>query len=374
MTPYSVIRNCWYAAGLAADFPTEKPVGQVIAKRPVVIWRTKEGQAVAFDGRCAHKRFPLSEGRIMPDGTLECRYHGLRYNSAGRCVGIPSHPDGSIPPQAKLNALPIREQDGLVWVWAGDAAMAGNSAPPRIPEIGDSRWESIVVGPMEVPANYLLLIENLLDITHFYPLHDGNIGDIDNSRIPIELEEGEADGNRYVMTVRKVANYKQPPYLVDWFHHEVVDRHHTHCLMSPAVTRVVMRNAPPGQLAPRQAKREFPGEFGIGDEKERGYILVHTHTPVDEKRLVWRVIVNCPAHHMSRGDPSMSAARRVAAMFPKVAAEDRWALEEQQKMVDYPEEGYSEVFLKPDLALRRARKIFLDHLRAEQRPQVQAAE
>ena len=31
---------------------------------------------------------------------------------------------------------------------------------------------------MDVLANYPLLIENLLDITHFYPLHAGNIGDI----------------------------------------------------------------------------------------------------------------------------------------------------------------------------------------------------
>ena len=53
---------------------------------------------------------------------------------------------------------------------------------------------------MEVPANYLLLIENLLDITHFYPLHDGNIGDIANSRIPVELEEGETDGNKFCGT------------------------------------------------------------------------------------------------------------------------------------------------------------------------------
>jgi phenylpropionate dioxygenase-like ring-hydroxylating dioxygenase large terminal subunit len=55
---------------------------------------------------------------------------------------------------------------------------------------------------MAVPANSLLLIENLLDITHFYPLHDGNIGDVENSRIPVRLEEGVRDGNPYVGTVR----------------------------------------------------------------------------------------------------------------------------------------------------------------------------
>lgn len=365
MTPYSVIRNCWYVAGLSADFPTEKLSGQVIAKRPVVLWRGRDGRMAAFDDRCAHKRYPLSLGRFMPDGTLECAYHGLRYDCAGKCVAIPSHPNGPIPPQAKLNPFPVIEQDGLVWVWPGDPAVAARRQPPRLPEVADAKWETIVVGPMEVPANYLLLIENLLDISHFYPLHDGNIGDFANSLIPVELEEGEEGGNNYVMTIRKAANYQQPPYLVDWFHYPVVDRHHTHMMMSPAITRVVMRNARPGKLPARDSAREFPGELGLNEE-ERGYLLIHTHSPVDEKNLVWRVLVNCPAHHMSLGDPSMSVARRVASMFPKVAAEDRVALEAQQKMFDYPLEGYTEVFLKPDLGLRRARKVFLDLLREEQ--------
>jgi vanillate O-demethylase monooxygenase subunit len=62
-------------------------------------------------------------------------------------------------------------------------------------------------------------------------------------------------------------------------------------------------------------------------------------------------------------------------MFPTVAAEDEWALEQQQQMFAYPDEGYCEVFLKPDLALRRARKIFAELVREqEQRIPAQAAE
>ena len=61
--------------------------------------------------------------------------------------------------------------------------------PPRTPEFVSDEWDNHMCRPMQVPANYLLLIENLLDITHFYPLHDGNIGDIASSKIPIELVE-----------------------------------------------------------------------------------------------------------------------------------------------------------------------------------------
>jgi vanillate O-demethylase monooxygenase subunit len=182
-------------------------------------------------------------------------------------------------------------------------------------------------------------------------LHDGNIGDIANSRIPVEFEEGETDGNRFCGTIRRVTSYEQPPYLIDWFHYPIVDRLHTHFMLSPGVTRVQMRNAPPGKLG--------------NPEIERGYILMHLHYPVDARRLMWRVVANCPAHHRSHGDPNMSAAQRVASMFPKVADEDRWALEQQQRMIDYPDQGYHEVFLRPDIALRRARKIFLDLMQEE---------
>ena len=351
MSPYKYIRNCWYVAGMSHEFKINKLTGHRIAKRPIVIWRNQGGKVLAFDDRCAHKRFPLSKGRIMEDGTLECAYHGLRYNDTGKCVAIPSHPNGPIPKLAKTNPFPIIEQDGLVWIWTGERERCNDRKPPRTKEVDDDNWETIDSGPMEVPANYLLLIENLLDITHFYPLHDSNVGDFENSLIPVKLEEGEVDGNKYVKTIREVKNYRQPPYLTDWFGYNIVDRHHSHMMMSPGLTRVVMRVAPPGEL---------------GSDKERGYVLLHTHTPVDAKNHVWRWCVSCKKNHMSGGNKNVSAAKRVVSNFPNVVEEDLWALEKQQEMFEFADDGYHELFLKPDKALRRARQVFLQMMREEQ--------
>jgi len=197
-----LVRNAWYVAGLSHELPPQQLQGQVIAEKPLVMWRTATGLVVAFDERCCHKRMPLSQGRLIESDLLECAYHGLCYDAAGRCVRVPSHPDGRIPPQARLRPFPVIEQDGLVWVWTGDRARAEAVRPPRLPEIADPAWETADTGPMVVPANSLLLIENLLDITHFYPLHDGNIGDVENSRIPVELDEGTRDGNPFIGTIR----------------------------------------------------------------------------------------------------------------------------------------------------------------------------
>lgn len=350
ISPYQAVKNCWYVVGLSKEFEPEKLTAHKVAGRVMVIWRTKDGTVSAFDNRCAHKRFPLSEGRLLENGTLECAYHGLCYNAKGKCTVIPSQPDQEIPAQAKVNAFPVIEQDGLVWVWPGDPALKDSRQPPRTPELVDPDYENIDSGPMHIPANYLLLIENLLDITHFYPLHDGNIGDLENSKIPVKYEEGEVDGNKYVKTIREVKNYKQPPYLQDWFVYDVVDRYHTHHMVSPGFTRVEMHNAPPGEL---------------GTDKERGYVLYHFHTPIDDRNHIWWWAVNCKADHMSAGKPTVSTAKRVAEMFPDVVAQDHWALEKQQAMFDIPDDGYSELFLKPDKALRRARQILQQMLRQE---------
>jgi vanillate O-demethylase monooxygenase subunit len=350
MSKFEYVKNCWYPIGFSREFPFHELKGFKIASKPVVMWRADDGEVVAFDDRCCHKRFPLSQSKLLDDGRLECAYHGLCYDATGQCVEIPSQP-GKIPPQARLHGVPVRERDGVVWVWPGDQKAAANIEPPRTPEVTDPG--KVGVGspqPLEVPANYLLLIENLLDITHFYPLHDGNIGDKENSLIPVQLQEGIDAGYEYVKTLRHVHGYKQPPYLREWFHYEEVERLHTHCMVSPGLTRVEMHVAPEGQL---------------GTEMERGYTLLHLHYPVDEANLVWRWNVSCTKGHTTLSDPDIPTAHKVADMFPAVVAQDQWALERQQAMFAYPEDDYSELFLKTDKALRRARQILMTMQREE---------
>jgi vanillate O-demethylase monooxygenase subunit len=69
---------------------------------------------------------------------------------------------------------------------------------------------------------------------------------------------------------------------------------------------------------------------------------------------------------MSASDPAKSCTRRIAEMFPAVMDQDRWALERQQRMFEYPDDGYHEVFLRSDQALIRCRKI-LEQMEKENR-------
>ena len=83
MRAESYVVNTWYVAGFSTEFPESKLQGQTIAEKPIVMWRTASGEVVAFDGRCAHKRMPLKDGRLLANGSIECPYHGFCYDASG---------------------------------------------------------------------------------------------------------------------------------------------------------------------------------------------------------------------------------------------------------------------------------------------------
>ena len=350
-----MIRNSWYVAGFARDFKY-KLEKKIIAGLPIVMWRTKDNAVAAFDARCPHKGFPLWDSNLLENGTLQCGYHGLCYDAKGACTDIPSQRDIPIVPAAKLRAYPITEQDGLVWIWPGDPAKAAGVEAPRIPEMIDPHYEVVVADPpVTLRANYRLLMENVLDITHFYPLHDGNIGDLSNSFIPVKMEETSVGGNPVVKMLRKADRYQLPPFFQRWFDLDIVEREHTHTMTGPGLVRVDLRVAPQGKL---------------GTSEQRGYIVANAITPIDENHIEWRWMMIAQAGLRFPPDKSMTLVQGIAREFPAVVAEDVWALEKQQEALEFstafPDGSrYREINLRADLGVAAARRILSRMERAE---------
>jgi vanillate O-demethylase monooxygenase subunit len=277
------------------------------------------------------------------------------YDSTGECTDIPAQRHLPISPVASLRSYPIVEQDGLIWLWPGESTASKQVKPPRIPELVDSRYESFISAPIRVRANFRLLIENLLDITHFFPLHDGNIGDISNSMIPVGLVEETIDGTPVVMTTRSVRDYRLPPYYKRWFGLDLVDRDHTHAMIGPGLVRVELRVAPPGML---------------GTDAERGYVLCHTDTPIEHNLLEWHWILITRSGERFQPDPSMTLVQGIASEFPEVVAQDEWALAKQQEMLEFDDEfadgtKYREINLRSDIGVVHARRLLARMEQAE---------
>jgi phenylpropionate dioxygenase-like ring-hydroxylating dioxygenase large terminal subunit len=153
--------KCWYAAA-TCDELSEAPLGRRLLDRDIVVWRSQDGQAVAFEDRCAHRGFPLSDGHV--DGErLVCGYHGCAYVADGRCVHVPTQP--GVPPGMSVQTFPTLEEPPFVWIWLGPPAAAAGSRPPRTPWLTDPEW-STFGDSWRVQTNYLMVHEHYLDFSY----------------------------------------------------------------------------------------------------------------------------------------------------------------------------------------------------------------
>ncbi|HVV92934.1 MAG TPA: aromatic ring-hydroxylating dioxygenase subunit alpha, partial [Hyphomicrobiales bacterium] len=163
---FAPVRAAWYVAAYADELGAE-PLARTICGEEIVLFRRGDGRPAALVDRCAHRKFPLSLGTIVGD-TLQCGYHGARFDGDGVCRLIPGQE--SIPHSLAVRAYPVREVDGIVLIWMGDPAAAG-AAPLPDWRLNDAEGWTTVRGRHVFQANYQLVLDNLLDLTHIAFVH-----------------------------------------------------------------------------------------------------------------------------------------------------------------------------------------------------------
>jgi vanillate O-demethylase monooxygenase subunit len=197
-------RNCWWVAATSAEVTTT-PFQRWLLDTPVALYRTAAGQPVALDDRCPHRWAPLSEGQV--DGEIiTCPYHGARFEPDGKCVAFPAQK--AVPGTMQVRSFPLIERGPYIWIWMGDeAARQAADLPPDYAWSAAPEW-TLASDTYELGANYMLLHENLLDLTHFNHVHaktfqfenwtpspsfhaDGNRVGFENSYAKDDLNEHE---------------------------------------------------------------------------------------------------------------------------------------------------------------------------------------
>ncbi len=153
--------HCWYVAATSEEV-TDQPLARRALDTSLVLWRTPGGAVAVLEDRDAHNPFPLSLGRVEGD-VIVSSYSGFAYDADGACVRVPTQTE--IPYGARVRSFPVRELDGLVWVWFAEPGLAELRQPPRVPWLADDRW-STLGGEWLTGASFLLLHENFADITH----------------------------------------------------------------------------------------------------------------------------------------------------------------------------------------------------------------
>lgn len=159
--------NCWWVAGFGDEI-TEALLGRWLCDTPVLLYRKTDGSVAAIENRCPHRSAPLHLGCRRGDN-VECGYHGFTYSPEGECVKVPSMK--SPPAALRIRSFPVVESYPFVWVYLGDPVRIADVPPPhRLEWTGDASF-AVVSGHMGIDANYMLLKENVLDLTHFGYVH-----------------------------------------------------------------------------------------------------------------------------------------------------------------------------------------------------------
>jgi phenylpropionate dioxygenase-like ring-hydroxylating dioxygenase large terminal subunit len=350
--------NAWYAAARCSELKQEL-FARRICDKAVVMYRTREGRVSALEDACWHRLVPLSMGRLEGD-TVVCAYHGLKYNTQGRCTFMPSQE--TINPSAGVRSYPTAEKHGFVWLWMGDSALADPALIPDQHWNDDPAW----VGDgnyAHIKSDYRLFLDNLLDLTHETFVHSSSIGADAVAETPFDVTHGD----RKVTVTRWMGGVEAPPFWMRQLGEEgvrnlgdtkLVDRWQIVHFEAPSVVHIDV-----GVARMNSGAREGNRSNGVS-----GQTLV-TITPETEKtcHVFWSFV-----RDYRHDDEELTAWLR-AGLGP-IFKEDEDIIEAQQRAVD-DNPGRAFYNLNIDAGCLWTRRIIDKMIEAENTsPHLQAAE
>lgn len=165
--------DAWYMACWDGEI-AQGMLSRTLLGRPVVIFRDAEGEPAILDDMCPHRFAPLSMGRLA-EGIVQCGYHGLRFDRHGACLGN-GLPSCAVPPGTRVATYPAVERHRAIWIWPGEAAHADPALIPDLALMPVRGGCENVGNYLHVQGNWLLEIDNIMDLTHVGYLHDGSLG------------------------------------------------------------------------------------------------------------------------------------------------------------------------------------------------------
>lgn len=165
------LRNTWAMLG-TADLVADTPVPLRAFGEDLVLWRDGSGQPRLMSDHCPHRGARLSIGDIV-DGQLQCWYHHWRFDGDGQCTWVPSQGGAcSLAENTRVaTTYPVRELAGYLWGWIGEQPPAKLELPD---EFTNPDWSTFPES-VEWGANWMLALENLVDLMHAPFLHARSI-------------------------------------------------------------------------------------------------------------------------------------------------------------------------------------------------------
>lgn len=168
-----MLTNLWYVAEWSATVK-DKPVKARLLGQNLVLFRDKSGQVNCLSDICIHRGGSLSNGWTTERDCVACPYHGWEFDAEGKVQFIPSRGEGSdVPDRARIDAYPVEERYGMIWVFMGDLPAEERYPIPPFPEFDDRENWRPVEAEFTWNADVSRVVENGIDIAHTSFVHPG---------------------------------------------------------------------------------------------------------------------------------------------------------------------------------------------------------
>ena len=336
------LRDCWYVAAWSHDVGSQ-PLGVRVLGEPIVLFRGADGTLAALEDRCAHRWAPLSLGRVE-DGQLRCMYHGLKYDTAGRCTHVPG-PDAAAS-DIKVRRYPSQERDGWAWIWMGAAARADESLIPTAFGLDNPRW-TMRSGQIDYDADYRLLNDNLCDLSHVDFVHEESLG--------------LATGGGWSHSYPEVKRLERGLRIQRWFvgkpasprNPALVDTYSTYDYLAPGI--FIMENLSFEHGEAQRSKGQAPTGTPIAHRVEQQAV-----TPMSEKTTRYFYATGFDARSMPQ-----KLIDSIFAVIQQTFDEDHRMIDAQQEIWNLTPPEHDMVFLPQDRAPALFRTVMSRLVKAE---------
>jgi 3-ketosteroid 9alpha-monooxygenase subunit A len=179
----------WFQVAYPDDLQPGEAMPLRYWARELVLWRGAGGEFHLQDAYCPHLGAHLGFGGSVDGDTLECPFHGWRFDGDGTCTNIPYSQRTN--KKARVRSYPTIERNGFVLAWYHPYEEPPQWEIPVIDEVGDPGWSDYYKSTYIIRTIPQEMSENGVDPAHFRYVH--------GTDEVAEMESYETDGPCSVM-------------------------------------------------------------------------------------------------------------------------------------------------------------------------------
>lgn len=201
---WDILAHHWYPVARIQDV-SSTPQQVILLDVKMALYKTESGQIHLARDICPHRGVPLTKGWVQGE-ELVCPYHGLHYNTEGKCSKIPAQPElTKISERFSLTKFPVVEKYGLIWTSLFNRDQSETNFP--VLETWDAEGHQTILPPfVDINGSSGRQLEGFIDVAHFAWVHHQAFADRENQVVPKYHTERTYYGLKSIY-ISNVSNY-----------------------------------------------------------------------------------------------------------------------------------------------------------------------